>query len=502
MTEDIIIEKPTYIEHIRHFFTPEDKKCMGGLIDLTTYVGVRRSATKIYITTKNGFMPKGRPRWSDERVKTFENWIVNECPRGTDKPGTSMPLPPQGLRVRRNISKLSEKELFKFKKAFQGILSKSPNDPQSYYQLAGIHWLPKPNAYCRHHENGYNPWHRIYLLKFEDALRSIEGCEDVTMPYWDIQEREIPEALFEPPFDKFIYPETLTDLRNQVRAEAGKPTERLSRVEILKSLDDFTVSEDIFEALGSAWWEKFNGWDSASRSTSGIIRAHDSGHLACGTTMEDQNVAAFDPIFWFFHCNWDRLWWQWQQQHDATSSESFRTRLPDDGDWLTNPITANLSPFKKGATNDFWQADESIDSHALGVGYEHPTQPEIIERIPLLGNIFATHMLSVEKTKRVSVRIKNLDRLKIPGSFSVSLLVDGKTICKKGFFQPTTPAECRACSEKGLVSFDFLVTQDELRGEVSIAVELLRDGKRRKIPLSTCGDPTLNFRLLIEDLGM
>jgi tyrosinase len=25
----------------------------------------------------------------------------------------------------------------------------------------------------------------VYLLKLEEALRSIEGCADVTMPYWD-----------------------------------------------------------------------------------------------------------------------------------------------------------------------------------------------------------------------------------------------------------------------------------------------------------------------------
>jgi tyrosinase len=28
-------------------------------------------------------------------------------------------------------------------------------------------------------------WHRVYLLRLEDALRSIRGCEDVTLPYWD-----------------------------------------------------------------------------------------------------------------------------------------------------------------------------------------------------------------------------------------------------------------------------------------------------------------------------
>ena len=56
-------------------------------------------------------------------------------------------------------------------------------------------------------------------------------------------------------------------------------------------------------------WEGFHGgFDGATQNT--IIMAHDGGHLSIGTTMENQNVAAFDPIFWFFHSNWDRLFWQ------------------------------------------------------------------------------------------------------------------------------------------------------------------------------------------------
>ncbi|MDQ2707547.1 MAG: tyrosinase family protein [Actinomycetota bacterium] len=38
----------------------------------------------------------------------------------------------------------------------------------------------------------------------------------------------------------------------------------------------------------------------------GIWQAHDAGHPACGTTMSTPDAAAFDPIFWFFHANWDR----------------------------------------------------------------------------------------------------------------------------------------------------------------------------------------------------
>ena len=52
------------------------------------------------------------------------------------------------------------------------------HDDNSHYKIAGVHGLP--DAYCLHHIPPYNPWHRAYLLAFENALRSIEGCENVT----------------------------------------------------------------------------------------------------------------------------------------------------------------------------------------------------------------------------------------------------------------------------------------------------------------------------------
>ena len=500
MSDDDVIEDPTYMEHVRHFFTSEDKQCMGAFIDLSTYAGVRDNHVRIYATTRNGSMPKGRPAWSTERVQTFRNWIDRGFRRGTVEPALEQPETPNGgLRVRKNIVDLSDDEFQTLIRAFRGLLDRDDNDPSSYYQLAGVHWLPKPNMYCRHHEDAYNPWHRIYLLKFENALRSVDGCEDVTLPYWDIQSIHFPEQLEQLPFESFTYPETLRDLINQVRAEKGDSTVRNDPATILTLVDQYGIDDDIKTALGHSWWEGFNGWDATARSSSAIIRAHDSGHVACGETLADQNVAAFDPLFWFFHCNWDRLWWLWQQLYGATSLEAFKTHLPDSGDWLTDPLLADLKPFFHEGTPDYWKTSEAIDSHALGIGYEHP----VVERIPffssMMGHMEAHSSMSVPTTSDVSVRVKGIDRLKIPGSFDVSLLVDGNTIAKRGFFQPTTPRECAGCSKKGIVSLDFVVPDSAIRGELSVAIKLIRDGKSRLVPLASCGNPTINVRLLLKD---
>ena len=80
-------------------------------------------------------------------------------------------------------------------RAFRGIQALQPDDPKSYFHLSGLHGLPfrgpgetDPTwwgGYCWHESVLFPTWHRIYVLFLEDALRSIPGCQDVTLPFWD-----------------------------------------------------------------------------------------------------------------------------------------------------------------------------------------------------------------------------------------------------------------------------------------------------------------------------
>ena len=64
-------------------------------------------------------------------------------------------------RVRRNISEYENDpaSFEQLRRAFEGMMAKDPTDPSGYFMLAGIHWLPAPAMYCRHHEYAYIPWH-------------------------------------------------------------------------------------------------------------------------------------------------------------------------------------------------------------------------------------------------------------------------------------------------------------------------------------------------------
>ena len=95
-------------------------------------------------------------------------------------------------------------------RAWKGIKELPPDDPNSFFMLGGFHGEPfrGPGAwanawwggYCQHGTVLFPTWHRAYLYKLENALRSIPGCASVTLPFWDecsewSQENGIPGAL-------------------------------------------------------------------------------------------------------------------------------------------------------------------------------------------------------------------------------------------------------------------------------------------------------------------
>ena len=361
------VKRPSYDEHINELFTPADAGCMNWAIDLTTYEGVRSSAAEISEWIGSGRMPPpdtGR-QWSPEKLETFRNWVSNT---GFAEKSFVRLAPSQAPRVRKSLHNIEtdSEDLAILKKAFKGIMAWDAdiNDPTSFYNLAGIHWLPGPlaNRYCRHHDNAYNPWHRSYLTAFEDAVRSVEGCENVTLPYWDILGGALPGWVYEPPFYPYLMPHRIASLDGSDVYDVGYSTERNSAAQIVQEVKNRSASIEtkIGEALASPSWRGFNGWSDWPNLHEGIIRAHDNGHAACGATIGNQDVAAFDPLFWFFHCNWDRLWWQWQNKHNTTTLQAFKATVTGDTHWLEEEPDTLLAPFDVNSAEMINLADWNV----------------------------------------------------------------------------------------------------------------------------------------------
>lgn len=106
------------------------------------------------------------------------------------------------VRVRRSIQEIqneysagNKKPLEDVMRAWKGIKELPPDDPRSFFMLGGYHGEPFRGAgwgnaqywggYCNHGNVLFPTWHRVYLVKLEEALQSIPGCDDVMLPFWD-----------------------------------------------------------------------------------------------------------------------------------------------------------------------------------------------------------------------------------------------------------------------------------------------------------------------------
>lgn len=485
--EETVVDNPTYMGDIRNFFEQVDIDHMAAKgIDLGTYAGVKRNALAIFAHTSppTADMPPEEDRkWSAARSQTFRNWIMTGYPVGTavpKEPTTNLAAAVVAGRVRKNINSLSQPEIDALKTAFKGIMAKPPSDPNSYYSIASIHGLPQ--SYCLHHEDRYNPWHRVYLKLFEDALRSIPGCENVTLPYWDIK-TPVPDVLKTAPFNSYVVPVQLPGHPANFR------TKRSDQAVIDANLAANQVFDHLDTAMNQSLWGVFgiNGYQDES------IAAHDGGHMSIGPTMADQNVASYDPIFWFFHCNLDRHWLSWQIKVGGDTLTGFKSTLSGNTGWLSAPFNA-LDPF---ATT----ADQTIEFEHIS--YEEPVMMAAAAASfeNKVGSMDASRTFTIRRSPQISVLVKNIDRLNIPGSFVVQLLADGEPVAQRAFFQPNTPRDCATCRKLGLISVNFRVDQERIVDrKLSIAIELpSHEGMGKRFPISGAGSPTINARLLLED---
>lgn len=486
-SEELPVENPTYLGDIRYFFSPDDIDHMTRKgINLGTYDGLKTHAVQIYGAVSSGQMPPEPDRqWTEARSQTFLNWMSADFPMGLPTAGSSLFefAPPIPQRVRGNAASMSAADIALLGKAFEGVMARDADDPQGYFALAGQHGLP--NLYCQHHVDSFNPWHRIYLRNFEDALRSVEGCGDVTLPYWDILS-PLPAFLLQPPFASYKFPRDIGDYT------AGEETRRGTQVEIDASLARFNFAADFDQALNQAGWGKYVYDSKTGKVGYGFqqysIQAHDGGHVSAGPTMAVQEYAAFDPIFWFYHCNLDRHWLSWQKLVHALDWSSFQSVL-DKGTPFWKPPLNRMQPFPE--TND--------KTIALGIGYDQLIMP----RTPLNAmarRVKATSAFSIIDDSVVNVSIEGIERLKIPGSFVVNLLADGEMVGSRAFFQPKDPPGCPNCAATPVIGLQMDVPRAVVIGK-TLSVSLEVPGQSEigaNFPLSQAGSPTVRVSSLLS----
>jgi hypothetical protein len=335
-------------------------------------------------------------------------------------------------------------------------------------------------------------------MSFENALRSVQGCEDVTLPYWDIT-TPFPDFLKSAPFDKYTLPQDIGQGLNK-----GYVTTRFPYPQIQQNLQMYGVTADINRAMAATDWEDFHGyWSGATNNT--IIAAHDDGHGSIGLTMGNQSVAAFDPVFWFFHANWDRLWWEWQKKMGATTLNGLLTTINKTTDQasyniFTVPPLQALAPFTTQAIG--LNTVKVVDSvNSLDVDYAPPaSQAAVVAFAPKINLAVSIAREATVKPERAIVSVGGIDRLKIPGSFQVHLFKDGQPLATRFMFQPVEADKCETCVNNAIAHFDFDLPLAEISGgKLHVEVEPMdKSVVGARFPVKQMGQPTISVHLPLE----
>ncbi|WP_263170947.1 tyrosinase MelC2 [Streptomyces sp. SCSIO ZS0520] len=180
-----------------------------------------------------------------------------------------------------------------------------------------------------HRGPSFLPWHRRFLLDFEEELRGIDDA--VELPYWDWTVDQDPEAA--PWTEDFLGGtgraadgqvttgpfargggrwriSVRVDSRDFLRRSLGAGGVRLpTRAELDSVLALSTYDQSPWHSRADGFRNQLEGW----RGVDLHNRIHQwvDGHMATGASPND-------PVFWLHHCFIDKLWADWQRLHPGS----------------------------------------------------------------------------------------------------------------------------------------------------------------------------------------
>ncbi|KJA16020.1 hypothetical protein HYPSUDRAFT_148428 [Hypholoma sublateritium FD-334 SS-4] len=281
-------------------------------------------------------------------------------------------------------------------------------------------------GYCTHGSTLFPTWHRPYVMLLEQVLqkRAVEiantykvntaawkeAARTIRFPYWDwaihatppsevissnrvtITDMNGTKRQVDNPFYSFVFPPNEindfegnyrvwpTTLRRPMSTDAGAQSNVPELINVLNAAVE-DVQENTYTMLTRVTsWEKFSNTqldDNPVTSTS-LEGIHNGTHYRVGATsvpglsghMGNNDVAAFDPIFFLHHANVDRMISLWSALHPGVWV------APGDSADGTATIAENtlidtktpLSPFWKTKTS-FWTSAEVGNTQSLGYSY-------------------------------------------------------------------------------------------------------------------------------------
>jgi len=144
------------------------------------------------------------------------------------------------------------------------------------------------------------PWHRLYLINFEQAMQQFQPTFFV--PYWRwMDQTSIPKWMVN------FKPTGVTDANGRpirVRRDPGHAPRPIDRKLPTSQTIQTTVMSATHYRTFTLALEGANPYG-----------AHNLVHMWVNGTMSIVPISPADPLFWMHHAEIDRLWWIWQQSH-------------------------------------------------------------------------------------------------------------------------------------------------------------------------------------------
>ncbi len=261
------------------------------------------------------------------------------------------------MGIRKNAARLSPTERDNFLRAALTLKHTiaNPGAPANqqisiFDQFVAIHLytlsinVPGGGAFNMGHQNSaFCPWHRYYLLRFEQALQAVDPT--VTLPYWDWTDHAASQnIIFQ---DDFLGP-------NGGAGGVGGGTVRSGYFAFDRpgaganptplpawwpggagGLPGWRVKSQLQQGWGSTLQRSFSPFGQLETQADvqtclaklnyenpggfrpfleggGPLQMHNGMHGWVGGNMGDPNSSPNDLIFYMHHCNIDRLWAMWQ----------------------------------------------------------------------------------------------------------------------------------------------------------------------------------------------
>ena len=390
-------------------------------IDLADYDSVRASAVTIYEHLASRSMPltqDATQQWPDAALAPLSEWIDAGCPRAAGDPTTPparvsrTPLRRRPVRVRRNILDLSASELAEYRAAVEDLGATRADS--EWQRIAYVH-----TDWCLHYQEAFLPWHRANLLYFEQRL-------GMPIPYWNFMSPQAtvdgsPAAGLPQPFKDltYVHPRTGEERPNPLRFAVAKDGRSKGCAFGAAPADDchyvqrdpvlYTTGEDRraervakleliahyqYQVAFALRWPRFStpegapGYPWANITTfdppppdsdyphrtdfDGLFeQPHDNFHGWVGPDMADNAYTAFDPVFWSYHANVDRVFEDWLRAHPAAT---FTAGFP------LRPFVGSTASGVDFTNRDSWTyttiGDLARDSRALGYDFAVPAVPD------------------------------------------------------------------------------------------------------------------------------